>query len=216
MAVKLADIPAIVNMVNPNRKSVGELRITMSFRIMEHYNKGRTASIPYNASGSILLSILWGADKTAKRIAYIHDLDYGVVNQGEPSHPLRHTRPKFLERLEVVELERWFWNIEEAKKESPSQKEIAEKKAMIKADFLANFPYDVKDKPYPLGNHELLSHLEVELTLEEALKLFNDNKLTVSVYDETLNWANGKKEGLFVFDDGSMDFSWTFERDVYP
>ena len=221
MVVKLDDIPAIVNMIKPNKKSIGELRFTMSVKILEHYKQGRTASIPYNGSGSMLLSVLWGANKKAKRNARIHDLDYGVVNQGEASHTLRHTEPKFLERLEVVELERWIGRQTNAKKERPSQKEIAEKRAGIKADLLVNFPDDAKDKPYPLPNHQLFSTLEVELTLEEALKLFNERKLTVMVYQETLDWAirsnfitqffgKGLSRQKLLYD------SWTFEKDVYP
>ena len=134
-----------------------------------------------------MLSILWGADKTAKQIALINDLDFGVVNQGEASHTLRHIKPLMLERMEVAELERWIQQQTYAKKERPSQKEIDAKKAWVKADFLVNFPYDVKDK-FGFGG-TLFPQLEVELTLEEALKLFNENKLKVLIYQETLDWA---------------------------
>jgi len=59
--------------------------------------------------------------------------------------------------------------------------------------------------------------LRVELTLEEALELFKEKKLTVMVNDGTLEWAdrnqddfvNGEVRGFKV-----PYGSWTFERDL--
>ena len=178
--LKLTDIPAIINIVKP--KGEGTPRMSMSLYILEHRKRlGATTSIPYN-EGGVMISILWGADKTAKRIATIHGIDFGFVNQGEAKHSLHIAQPNFLEHLEVVELERW---LDELKPTTPNKKAIAEKTESIKANFLKSFPLDITDN-LRHATWELFSKLRVELTLEEALELFKEKKLTVMVYEETL------------------------------
>ena len=178
--LKLTDIPAIINIVKP--KGEGTPRMSMSLYILEHRKRlGATTSIPYN-QGGVMISILWGADKTAKRIATIHGIDFGFVNQGEAKHSLHIAQPNFIEHLEVVELERW---LDDLKPTTPNKKAIAEKTESIKANILISFPYEVADN-LRHATWELFSKLRVELTLEEALELFKEKKLTVMVYEETL------------------------------
>ena len=178
--LKLTDIPAIINIVKP--KGEGTPRMSMSLYILEHRKRlGATTSIPYN-EGGVMISILWGADKTAKRIATIHGIDFGFVNQGEAKHSLHIAQPNLIEHLEVVELERW---LDDLKPTTPNKKAIAEKTESIKANILISFPYEVADN-LRHATWELFSKFRVELTLEEALELFKEKKLTVMVYEETL------------------------------